>query len=649
MAPASPKPSKSHLLTGALGPVLWVIAAIALGMTIGDYYTGVGATIGIMALLALGMVLVTGYAGQFSLAVGAFYGIGAYGSAILTSKYGAPGLLAIVAAAALAAVVAFLLGRPIFRLRGHFLAMGTLALTQCFYLLVNNLSYTGASSGLAVEPLSLFGFQVVDSSSFFILNWLIVGIVVWGCLKLSRGREGRALKAIRGHEAAAASAGINIASSKTRVFTASAIVASIGGSLYAHQVMYVNPPPFGTGTAIDVLVIAVLGGMRTPWGAVIGAIGLELLNQVIEAVLPGLLGSAAVGAGQTLILGVLLVIILVVRPDGIAGAVGALARLLPRSRRQSSTVTIPDESPDGDGLGMAELRSETDRQRPADGNTMGAAVLEAHNLVKKFGGVTALDDVSLSIRAGEVLAVIGPNGAGKSTLVNLLSGNLPVTSGKTALGGEEITGLPAFKVAHHGLARTFQTPCLFEDMDVAATVKVGAHLQGTVGMLRSALPTPGALREERRFEREALAVLARLGLAHLAHQDAKNLSLGQQKRIEIARALVARPKVLLLDEPCAGLNKAEKKTLMRLLRQLAAEGLGILVIEHDMEFVMASADRVQVINFGSTLREGTPAEVQADQAVIEAYLGVSTQKAAPEALSEDAAALTSGTAAQTQR
>lgn len=234
-----------------------------------------------------------------------------------------------------------------------------------------------------------------------------------------------------------------------------------------------------------------------------------------------------------------------------------------------------------------------------------------------------MSEVSLQLHAGEVLAVIGPNGAGKSTLVNLLSGNLSPTAGRVYLGGEDTTDLKAFQVARHGLSRTFQTPCLFEGMDVEATVKVGAHLRGSIGMLRSSVPTIGALNEERQLAAETTEVLERLGLAELAHRDAKALSLGQQKQVEIARALVSRPKALLLDEPCAGLNKQEKASLMQLLRALGRDGLAVLVIEHDMEFVMASADRVQVLNFGATLRVGTPEEVQSDQAVIDAYLGVS--------------------------
>lgn len=610
-----------------LAAVAWVAAVLLFGTSVNTYYAGLGATVGILALLGLGMVLVTGYAGQFSLAVGAFYGLGAYGSTLLTVNFGWYGLLALVLSAAVAGAIGFALARPLFRLRGHFLAMATLALTEVFYLSVNNAEFTGGSTGLGgIAPLDLFGFSLGTSTSHFVLNWLLVGAVLWGSLMLREGREGRALLAIRGHEAAAAAAGINIPSAKARVFTASAVISAVGGSLYAHQVMYVNPPPFGLQTAIDVLMIAVLGGMRSPWGAVIGAVVLHLLDQGIEAVLPGLLGSSAVGAGQQLLMGLLLVLILIVRPDGVAGAIGSLAgwvrRTIAEQRRAPSaegdTGAEGVASPDEGVVDMLALR------RSEDPAVIGETVLSARGLVKKFGGVTAVDSVDLDLHEGEVLAVIGPNGAGKSTLVNLLSGNLVPTEGTVEIGGVATTAMKAHEVAAHGLARTFQTPCLFEGMDVADTVKVGAHLRGSVGMLRSSVPTPGTVAEERRLAAEARAVLERLGLDHLAERDAKNLSLGQQKQVEIARALIAAPRLLLLDEPCAGLNKAEKRSLMRLLRALGREGLGVLVIEHDMEFVMASADRVHVLNFGKTLRVGTPAEVQSDQAVIDAYLGVSS-------------------------
>ncbi len=627
----TPLLSWRHLAAAAA----WITVVLAFAFSANQYYTGLGASIGILAILGLSMVLVTGYAGQFSLAVGAFYGIGAYASTLLTIKYGWIGLAAIGVGVLVAASVGFLLARPLFRLRGHFLAMATLALTEVFYLLVNNASYTGGSTGMGpVDSLSIFGYSFSTSQSHVILNWSVVGVVLWGALMLRNGRAGRALLAIRGNEAAAAAAGIDIAAAKARVFTASAVFSAVAGSLYAHELRYVNPPPFGLEGTFDVLMIAVLGGMRSPWGAVIGAVAYESLNQLIEGVLPSIVGTAGVGAGKQLIIGVLLVVILLVRPDGIAGAASAGWAWVKRRVRGPLKATEPTgtEPPTpGSTSDMRALRELAD----AEGiHAIGDEVLRAEHLSKRFGGVTAVDDVGLTLHAGEVLAVIGPNGAGKSTLVNLLSGNLVPDTGEVWVGGTEVTGLRAHRVAQHGLSRTFQTPCLFEGMDVEATVKVGAHLRGSVGLMRSAVPTLGTIKEEHLLADATREVLAQLGLDALADRDAMTLSLGQQKQIEIARALVARPRVILFDEPCAGLNKAEKASLMQALRALVREGIAVLVIEHDMEFVMSVADRVQVINFGATLRVGSPAEVQADQAVIDAYLGVSHETNTSEAPDE---------------
>ncbi|WP_298228058.1 branched-chain amino acid ABC transporter ATP-binding protein/permease [Gryllotalpicola sp.] len=604
------------------GALAWIAVVLVYAFTANSHFASVGYQVGLTALLGLGMVLVIGYAGQFSLAVGAFYGVGGYAAMIFTVKFGWYGLLALVIGAIAAGAIGMLVARPVFRLRGHFLAMATLALTQVFYLLFNNLEWTGGASGVGGIPaLNLFGLQVTTPMGQVIVNWIIVGIVLWGALMLRQGREGRALLAIRGHEAASAAAGIDIAWSKTRIFTIAAVISAVAGSVYAFETKYVAPTDFDLSATIDILMIAVLGGMRSPWGAVIGAIVLEALKEVTGLFLPVIFGIAGAGAARQLILGVILVVILVVRPDGVAGALGQLIFWVVRKiRGENGPPDLAVEETGAETSDMAALRAEEDA---ADTPVIGDAVLRATGLVKRFGGVTAVNDVDLEIRSGEVLAVIGPNGAGKSTLVNLLSGNLVPTAGRIEISGVETTRLKAHEVARLGLARTFQTPALFEGMDVVSTVKVGAHTRGNVGMLRAAVPTIGALREEGRIDDIARSVLNRLGLWTYVFRDAKNLSLGQQKRVEIARALVASPKVILLDEPCAGLNKAEKATLMRLLRQLGREGIAVLVIEHDMEFVMSVADRVQVIDFGATLRVGTPAEVQADQAVIDAYLGVS--------------------------
>lgn len=597
-------------------PLLWVLAVIAIPLMFEDYFLALGSTIGINALLALGLILVTGYAGQFSLAMAAFYGIGAYGSALLTVNVGWPATLALAVSALVAAGIAYAIGGAIFRLRGHFLAMGTLALTEMFFQLVTNLTVTGGSSGFGGIPFfSVFGFAFETAQQQFWLNWTIVGLVLWGALRVARGREGRALLAVRGHETAAASCGVHVTWSKTRIFAASAAVGSVAGSLYAHELLYVNPPPFGILTAIDVLVIAVLGGLRSPWGAIIGAVLLEMLQLAIEEFLPGIFGSGVVGAGQALVLGAVLVGILILRPDGVAGLIrDGVGRL--RRRHDPGAPPLQDEPPGPAGIDVSRLRQMLHQTGSA------AGLLSAEGVSKSFGGVVALHDVHLQIDSGEVLAVIGPNGAGKSTLVNVLSGNLAPTAGRVAISDRDVTGKSAHLVAGRGLARTFQTPSLFAGMSVRDNVLVGTHLHGSVGLLRSAVPTVGAVREERRLSGSVDEVVHALGLAEIAHLDATQLSLGQQKMVELARALVMQPRLLLLDEPCAGLTRAEKQSLTSTVAALRDAGLAVLLIEHDMEFVMGLADRVHVLNFGETLRAGSPAEVQQDTAVIDAYLGV---------------------------
>ncbi len=588
----------------------WLLLLAVLTSSLDSYYLGVAVGVGISALLALGLVLVTGLGGQFSLAQAAFFGIGAYGSGLLTVKQGWPAGLALVASAGVATALAYLLGKPIFRLRGHFLAMGTLALTEIFFQLASNLKLTGGGGGFGgIVPLSVLGVDFATLTSQLWLIGIVLGAGIWAVSNIKRSREGRALRALRSHEAAAASCGVNVSWSKTRVFAGSAFLGSIAGSIYAHQLLYVSPAPFGPLRSIDVLAAVVLGGLLSPWGPLLGAIAFEVIRQGVDKSLPSLLGERAVGAGGTLVFGIILVLVLVLRPDGLAGVFGSVARQLRRVPALQGPLRALGSAPAAAVPAAATVR-------PTD-----EVVLEAKGLTKTFGGVHALAEVDLVLHAQEILAVIGPNGAGKSTLMNVLSGNLPPTAGTVSVGGKDVTNAPAHVVSAHGLARTFQTPSLFAGLVTRENVLVGAYLGGRTGMVRSALPTPGARREEKRLGARADAILAELGLSALSGELATELSLGQQKLVEVARALAHEPSVLLLDEPGAGLNRVEKLALAETLRELRVRGISLLLIEHDMEFVMSLADRVHVLDFGRTLRVGSPSLVQNDPTVIAAYLG----------------------------
>jgi ABC-type branched-subunit amino acid transport system ATPase component/ABC-type branched-subunit amino acid transport system permease subunit len=611
---------RTSLVRTALVVVLALLVVFLTPFLIGEYLLGVGTTVGINALLALGLILVTGYAGQFSLAQAAFFGIGAYGSGLLTTKVGLPAALALVVTAGIATALGYALGRPIFRLRGHFLAMATLALTAIFFALANNVQFAGGSSGFGgIEPFSIFGLTLESLRAQFWAIWLVVAVALWCSLRIRNSREGRGLRALKGHEAAAASCGVNITWSKTRIFAGSAFLGSIAGSFYAHQILYVNPPPFDVITSIDILAMAVLGGLLSPWGAVVGAVSFELIRESIRDVLSSVFGAGSVGAGETLAFGAVLVLVLVLRPDGLVGAATALGGQIQRLLRT-------DSDQDHHGLGGADpgdaLVELKDAGLPAGAGQPGSTVvLEARRLSKTFGGVRAVNEVDLVLHEREILAVIGPNGAGKTTLLNLLSGNLAPTSGTVMLGGKDVTGAPAHRIAAQGMSRTFQTPSLFTGMTTRENALVGCYLSGRAGIVRGSIPTPGAVREERQLRARVDQILHDLDMWSLAERQATELSLGQQKMVEVARALAHEPSVLLLDEPGAGLNRAEKLSLAAILRAVRARGVALLLIEHDMEFVMSLADRVHVVDFGRTLRVGSPGDVQSDEKVIAAYLG----------------------------
>jgi ABC-type branched-subunit amino acid transport system ATPase component/ABC-type branched-subunit amino acid transport system permease subunit len=592
-----------------LGVAVWVVALIAFGLG-SEYHLGLATTVGINAILALSLVILTGYAGQFSLASAAFFGIGAYTSGILTVRYGVPALAAMVAGCVIASIVAVVVGRPIFRLRGHFLAVGTLAVTEITYLLFNNLEFTGGASGFGgIEPFSLGSFTFETVQRQYYLVWVILGLATWASLRLGASREGRALRALRSREVAAEGLGVSLTTAKTKVFVLSSIFGSVAGSLYAHQILYINPPPFGVLTSVNVLVIAIIGGLMSPWGAIVGAVAFTLLQQAVERFLPTVLGAGSVGAGETFTVALVLVLVLVFMPRGLVGALGAL-------RARVSPSTTDDEPAAHDATSLEGL---IERRATDEGEDV--PVLECRGISKSFGGVKAVNEVDLTVAAGEVLAVIGPNGAGKTTLINLISGVLPPSSGELLLDGHDITGWRSTKVARHGVARTFQTPAVFHEMTSEQNVLVGSYLAGHSGVVRSLVPTPGVVHEERHLRRRAHDLLAAVGLEALADRQAEELSLGHAKVLEIARALAMNPRVILLDEPAAGLNRAEKLALAALLRQLGGLGVSMLLVEHDMELVMSVADRVHVLDFGRTLRVGSPSEVRRDPAVIAAYLG----------------------------
>jgi ABC-type branched-subunit amino acid transport system ATPase component len=441
----------------------------------------------------------------------------------------------------------------------------------------------------------LFDLEIRSGREFFYLIWVFLLTLILATRNLLDSREGRAIRALKGGSVMAEAMGVHTPRSKIVVFTVAALYAGISGWLYAHLQRFVNPTPFSLTQGIEYLFMAVVGGVSHVWGAILGAGLITVLKQWLQDWLPRLLGQS--GNFETIVFGLLMIFVLHRARDGVWPM---LQRFFPQRVVRARTEGV-------DALAR--------RPRPEPGSVL----LEVTDASKRFGGLVANDQVSFRVRAGEIMALIGPNGAGKSTMFDGLSGVDPLTSGSVTFRGERIESLPARDIARRGMSRTFQHVRLLPTMSVIENVAIGSHLRGRKGFVAAACRADRA--EDTRLLHEAARQIERCGLAEQMYEAAGSLPLGKQRIVEIARALAADPCLLLLDEPAAGLRYLEKQALAELLRRLRAEGIGILLVEHDMDFVMGLADRVVVMEFGRKLAAGLPEEIQRNPAVVEAYLG----------------------------
>ena len=589
-------------LLGRLPRGLWIVVGLAavasVPMLAGDFYTNLLCYVFVAIMVNYGIILLTGIAGQVSLGQAAFVGIGAYAGAFASLHYGLSGWEALPIVLGVTGVSAWILGGITLRMRGHYLPIATIAWSTSIFYVFANSDALGASSGLGgIPPLAIpWAAELGYTPALFygMLLTCIGGHVI--AANLLGSRYGLALRALRSRESMAESMGVHTSRMKTTVFVLAALYAAVAGWFYAHLQGFISPASFDLASSVRYVFMCVIGGVGQIAGAPLGAGLVELFNNWLQDHLTyGVF--TRMGSVENVVFGVAVVLLLQRTQHGVAYWLGAMFP----SRKPAAAAPEPTMGADLPGVASPPR------------------TLRVRGLTKRFGGMTAVADVNLDVRPHEIVALIGPNGAGKSTIFHMISGLLRPTAGTVSLGEERLDGKAPHEVARRGLIRSFQHVKILVDRSALENVLLGVHRTEPPSLLRSLFLRRG--RDNGGASRKAWRALERTGLADLAWARAGTLALGKQRILEIARAIAAEPAILLLDEPAAGLRSAEKRELATLLDALRSEGVGILLVEHDMDFVMNLADRVVVQNFGVTLASGSPAEIRRHPGVVAAYLG----------------------------